>query len=68
MKKLLTLPGMEVSMKDKAMYVSNHIGSGKYCECGRELTHEEYNNQKQYKHKMCGKCNNDYCDHAITGH
>lgn len=33
-------------------YTSNTIGSGKYCECGMELTHEEYGEQK-YSSKIC---------------
>ena len=33
-------------------YTSNDIGSGYYCECGRELTHEEREAQR-YKKACC---------------
>lgn len=33
-------------------YTSNEIGSGHYCECNQELTHDEYRDYR-YK-KVCG--------------
>ncbi len=33
-------------------YTDNRIGSGKYCECGHELTHEE-NRARQIGSIMC---------------
>ena len=54
---------------ERISYADNNIGSGKYCECGRELSKDEYYSQynKSYKNKLCRKCMNDYCDHAIEG-
>ena len=56
-----------MSKEIKTYYTDNRIGSGQHCECGQELTHQENNNQRQYKNKMCSKCMSGYCDHAMTG-
>ena len=48
-------------------YADNRVGSDYHCECGQKLTQTEYNNARQYQHKMCSKCMNNYCDHAMTG-
>jgi len=39
------------------------------CECGKEITEDELKAQFNinYLIKMCKKCMNEFCNHAITG-
>jgi len=38
--------------RSKTWFADNRIGSGKFCECGQELTHIEYQNQRQHKYEV----------------
>ncbi len=39
--------------RETISYTDNNIGSGKYCDCGQELTHNEWKERRYKSYSVC---------------